>query len=76
MFTAGRYEYRNKGVDMFIDSLAREYCVWHTACTDLLRRTQPSPQEIKFKDNGGCVHHHACPHKLLYSRGIQGTSPG
>ena len=24
MFTAGRYEYRNKGVDMFIESLARE----------------------------------------------------
>jgi glycogen(starch) synthase len=23
-FTAGRYEYRNKGVDMFIESLARE----------------------------------------------------
>jgi glycogen(starch) synthase len=22
-FTAGRYEYRNKGVDMFIESLAR-----------------------------------------------------
>lgn len=25
MFTAGRYEYRNKGVDMFIEGLAREY---------------------------------------------------
>jgi glycosyltransferase involved in cell wall biosynthesis len=25
-FTAGRYEYRNKGVDMFIESLARECC--------------------------------------------------
>ena len=24
MFTAGRYEYRNKGVDMFIESLARK----------------------------------------------------
>ena len=23
MFTAGRYEYRNKGIDMFIESLAR-----------------------------------------------------
>ncbi len=23
MFTAGRYEFRNKGVDMFIESLAR-----------------------------------------------------
>jgi glycogen(starch) synthase len=23
LFTAGRYEYRNKGVDMFIESLAR-----------------------------------------------------
>lgn len=23
-FTAGRYEYRNKGLDMFIESLARE----------------------------------------------------
>lgn len=27
MFTAGRYEYRNKGVDMFIESLARTYLV-------------------------------------------------
>lgn len=25
MFTAGRYEYRNKGVDMFIESLARTW---------------------------------------------------
>ena len=25
MFTAGRYEYRNKGVDMFIEALAREF---------------------------------------------------
>jgi glycogen(starch) synthase len=24
LFTAGRYEFRNKGVDMFIESLARE----------------------------------------------------
>jgi glycogen synthase len=24
MFTAGRYEYRNKGVDMFIESMARQ----------------------------------------------------
>lgn len=24
MFTAGRYEYRNKGVDMFIESLSRK----------------------------------------------------
>lgn len=24
-FTAGRYEYRNKGVDMFIESLARKF---------------------------------------------------
>lgn len=24
-FTAGRYEYRNKGVDMFIEALAREF---------------------------------------------------
>jgi hypothetical protein len=25
MFTAGRYEFRNKGVDMFIESLASEW---------------------------------------------------
>jgi glycogen(starch) synthase len=25
MFTAGRYEFRNKGVDMFLESLAREF---------------------------------------------------
>ena len=25
MFTAGRDEYRNKGIDMFIESLARKY---------------------------------------------------
>lgn len=27
-FTAGRYEYRNKGLDMFIESLQRKYLVW------------------------------------------------
>lgn len=32
MFTAGRYEFRNKGVDMFIESLARE---WNTGRADL-----------------------------------------
>jgi glycogen(starch) synthase len=25
IFTAGRYEYRNKGVDMFIEALARKF---------------------------------------------------
>ena len=25
IFTAGRYEYRNKGVDMFVESLARKF---------------------------------------------------
>lgn len=25
-FTAGRYEYRNKGLDMFIESLQRKFC--------------------------------------------------
>ena len=29
MFTAGRYEYRNKGVDMFIESLARMSILLH-----------------------------------------------
>ena len=29
MFTAGRYEYRNKGVDMFIESLARASSFYH-----------------------------------------------
>ena len=32
LFTAGRYEYRNKGVDMFIESLAREW-IPHTSLT-------------------------------------------
>ena len=26
-FTAGRYEYRNKGVDMFIESMARKFLI-------------------------------------------------
>lgn len=25
LFTAGRYEYRNKGVDMFVESLSRKF---------------------------------------------------
>ncbi len=29
-FTAGRYEYRNKGVDMFIESLARIFILNRT----------------------------------------------
>lgn len=29
MFTAGRYEYRNKGVDMFIEALARKQVSTH-----------------------------------------------
>lgn len=45
MFTAGRYEYRNKGVDMFLESLAREsgllvgFLVYE-AMTDVIRSPQ------------------------------------
>jgi hypothetical protein len=39
LFTAGRYEFRNKGVDMFIESLARESTPFplHTVHTHLRR---------------------------------------
>jgi glycogen(starch) synthase len=35
MFTAGRYEYRNKGVDMFIEALARLNYRLQKACAFL-----------------------------------------
>jgi hypothetical protein len=51
LFTAGRYEFRNKGVDMFIESLARESTLLllpHTTSTHhaLLLHTQPLPVGI------------------------------
>ncbi len=41
MFTAGRYEFRNKGVDMFIESLARECGRRHSAKQSLTMRISP-----------------------------------
>lgn len=70
MFTAGRYEYRNKGVDMFIESLAREHV---PVVLDgllfyyVIDRPKLPPSTIWFEDDRHCVHHHACCDKLLHS---------
>lgn len=40
MFTAGRYEFRNKGVDMFLESLARECFRFFPIVDDLVWETE------------------------------------
>jgi hypothetical protein len=50
-FTAGRMEYRNKGVDMFIESLAR---------TLFLHRFERPSEKLWLKNDCRCVHHNAC----------------
>lgn len=77
MFTAGRYEFRNKGVDMFIESLARESC--YALAPDSFpdtkspSRSQPPTPKVWFQDDRRCVYHHAGCHELVHHRGIKGT---
>jgi glycogen(starch) synthase len=40
IFTAGRYEYRNKGVDMFVESLARKFINIITSPFEIIRMTK------------------------------------
>lgn len=41
-FTAGRYEYRNKGIDMFIESLA---CAWSELAQFVRARHRAHPRQ-------------------------------
>lgn len=78
MFIAGRYEYRNKGVDVFIESLAREHVpiIVHpfSSLFMLPDRSQLPPPKIWFKDDRGCVHHHACCNEFLHRQCSQRAS--
>ena len=73
-FTAGRYEYRNKGVDMFIESLARKsfvlllHTVKQQAEQGLFRMCRPQSQiaSCRKQDYSCGVHHHARCYSLLH----------
>lgn len=71
MFTAGRYEYRNKGVDMFIESLARELVpvlIHGLLFYYVIDRSKLPPSAIWFEDDHRCIHRYACHHNLLLGR--------
>jgi hypothetical protein len=63
-FTAGRYEFRNKGVDMFIESLASELFIDSFVLLLILlypiERVERPPQALQLSNNRGRVRHHAC----------------
>jgi len=69
-FTAGRYEYRNKGVDMFIESLARRHqsTITLRAKLTLVQRFKLPPTKIRFINDSRRIHHHARRNSFLYSR--------
>lgn len=69
LFTAGRYEFRNKGVDMFIESLAREYfgVQFKAASTDA--RSERSSSEDGLENHCRRFHHHASGYQLVHHRG-------
>ena len=81
-FTAGRYEYRNKGVDMFIESLARELdlpslFVRHVVEANTLRivyRPQLQASIFGFEDDRSSLHHHACFYTILHDRSLERPS--
>ena len=75
MFTAGRYEYRNKGVDMFIESLARAWPLHSCAtCSYPLIRVELSSPKGRFHGHCRCVHHYARQHPFLHRGGPQRPS--
>lgn len=75
MFTAGRYEYRNKGVDMFIESLARRYLhLFNVANLISVSRLELPVTESRIYRYCRCLYHHACCHSLIHHRGSQGPS--
>ena len=72
MFTAGRYEYRNKGVDMFIESLARlNYRLQQlgTNVSFLICVPNPATRLKRYHlaiGHSRCFHYYACIHTFLY----------
>ena len=67
MFTAGRYEYRNKGVDMFIESLARKYLLLLNVAnsTSVFRLELPITKSGIYRYRR-CFYHHACSNSFLH----------
>src|SRR6478735_592449 len=59
IFTAGRYEYRNKGVDMFVESLARKCLNLYSLADHNLFRSECTSKIFWFQDDRGCFYHHA-----------------
>jgi hypothetical protein len=55
MFIAGRYEYRNKGADMFIEALAR---------------LNHSPPKGQLECHRRRIHYHARRHSIVHYRGV------
>ena len=78
MFTAGRYEFRNKGVDMFIESLARKYACFQRRITLLITafplRSQPQTAEVWLQDYCRRLHYHAGRDQLVHYRSVEGSS--
>ena len=68
MFTAGRYEYRNKGVDMFIESLARNYLASPLYMANLISvfRLKLPAAKSGFYCYRHCLYHHACGNSFVY----------
>jgi hypothetical protein len=72
MFTAGRYEFRNKGVDMFIESLARKLSSGPpqdangNADSRFVCRSQPQIAKVWFQDHRCGLYHHACCNQLVH----------
>lgn len=67
MFTAGRYEYRNKGVDMFIESLARKYLPFLNVANliPVFRLKLPVTKSRIYRYRH-CLYHHACGNSFLH----------
>lgn len=72
LFTAGRYEFRNKGVDMFIESLASESGPSLLVSVTDPVRTQRQTAEDGIEDHRRGLHHHARRDQLVHDRGAQG----
>jgi glycogen(starch) synthase len=66
-FTAGRYEFRNKGVDLFLESLASK-SKKYILCLKYLSvfRIKPSSQAGELQVNCRCIRYLASQHTLIH----------
>jgi glycogen synthase len=78
-FTSGRYEYTNKGVDMFLEALYRTFLFSYintyigNKSFDYLCRSKSAFEIFDFAHNSRGIRNHASCKPFIYCRGFEGA---